>query len=157
MTALLSSISERERYMLLFAVLFGAAILFYLYLWEPKMAELEDLRTNKLPESTQTLAWVKQALANAEANKGVQKPKKIQGPLLTVLEQTAQTVKVRDAIQRIQPDQNNAVKVWLSDVVFDDWLKWLDLLKAQGVVVQNSGIVRKSPGMVDIRMTVGRS
>ncbi len=156
MAELFSTVSSRERNLLVFAALFTAAIIFYFYLWEPKMNELNDLRDKQLPESAQTLAWVKQALASAESNKGETKPKKIRGPLLTVLEQTAKTVKVRSAIQRIQPDQKKAVKVWLTDVNFDRWLKWLELLKAQGVVVRSTSVIKKTPGIVDVRMTVGR-
>ncbi|MFT5258588.1 MAG: type II secretory pathway component PulM [Saprospiraceae bacterium] len=157
MTGLFSSITERERNLLIFAGLFTAAIIFYLYLWEPKMKELNDYRQNKLPESAQTLAWVKQALGSVNLDELGKQPKKIQGPLLTVLEQTAETVEVRASIQRVQPDQNQSVKVWLTNVEFDSWLNWLELLKVQGVIVQSAGVVKKTPGIVDIRMTVGRN
>lgn len=121
------------------------------------MQELNDYRQNKLPESTQNLAWVKQALSAVNVDLLRNQPEKIQGPLLTVLEQTAESAEVRTAIGRVQPGQEQTVRVWLTKVNFDNWLNWLELLKAQGVVVQSAAVIKKGPGIVDIKMTMGRN
>ena len=81
----------------------------------------------------------------------------IEGPLLTVIEQTAVKAEVRAAIRRMQPNQAKAVKIWMDEVKFDQWLIWIDLLRQQNVFVLQTSIVNRSPGIVDIRLTLSRS
>lgn len=156
MASYLSSLSVRERVLVGIALLVGLVMVAYLYLWEPKMNQLRALRDQKVPQSEQTLAWVKQALSDAE-NQPAQREKIIEGPLLTVIEQTAEKAQVRAAIRRMQPNQRQAVKIWMDEVSFDQWLGWIDLLRQQNVVVSQASIVNKSPGKTDIRFTLSRS
>ena len=151
-----SSLSIRERVLVGAAVLVGLVMVAYLYLWEPKMNQLRTLREQKIPQSEQTLAWVKQALSREEGQ-SAGREKIIEGPLLTVIEQTAEKAQVRTAIRRMQPNQRQAVKIWMDEVSFDQWLGWIDLLRQQNVVVSQASIVNKSPGKTDIRFTLSRS
>ena len=120
------------------------------------MNQLRKLREQKIPQSEQTLAWVKQALSREEGQ-SAGREKIIEGPLLTVIEQTAEKAQVRTAIRRMQPNQRQAVKIWMDEVSFDQWLGWIDLLRQQNVVVSQASIVNKSPGKTDIRFTLSRS
>lgn len=139
------------------AAIFGIVMAVYLYVWQPKMMQLDELRNQKVPQSEQTLAWVKQALESAKNQTSVEREKIIEGPLLTVIEQTAEKARVRSAIRRMQPNQSNAVKIWMDEVNFDHWLDWIDMLRQQNVIVARTGIVNKSPGVVDIRLTLSRN
>lgn len=151
-----TSLSSRERGLLLAAGLLAVLLMFYMLIWEPAQLRLKDLRERQLPQSEQTLAWVKQALASA-GNKSLDKAEKIiQGPLLTVIEQTAEKAKVRSAIKRMQPNQNQQVKIWMDEVSFDGWLRWVALLHQQNVAVDRVSVAANSPGLVDVRMTVAR-
>ncbi|MEE9447488.1 MAG: type II secretion system protein GspM [Arenicellales bacterium] len=152
-----SSLSMRERLMLVFAFIVVLLMLAYLYLWEPKMLQLKNLREQQLPQSEQTLHWVQQALENAKNQPINKREAVIEGPLLTVIEQTAEKANVRQSIRRMQPDQKKAVKIWIKEVEFDHWLEWVNLLKQQNVVVERAGIAKKSSGKVDIRLTLARN
>ncbi len=152
-----SSLSTRERLLTIAAIIIGLILIAYIYLWEPKMRQLQQLRTQQLPQSEQTLAWVKQALGRAKTQGASGNKKIIEGPLLTIIEQTAEMAKVNTSIRRMQPSQNQDVKIWMDDVEFDRWLVWLDFLKRQNVFVSRTSIINKSPGLVDIRLTLSRS
>lgn len=152
----ISSLSARERGLLSAMGLLAILLMFYMLLWEPTQLRLNDLRERQLPQSEQTLAWVKQALANAENNSSAEVEKIIEGPLLTVIEQTAEKAKVRSAIQRMQPNQNQQVKIWMNEVKFDSWLRWVALLQQQNVEIDRASVATNTPGLVDVRMTVAR-
>ena len=151
------ALSLRERLLISVALAVGVLMIFYLYAWEPKTRELQNLRNVKVPESEQTLAWVKQALQRAKTGAASPGNQIIEGPLLTVIEQTAERAGVRLAIRRIQPNQAQSVRIWMEDVPFDSWLNWVDMLRQQNVYVERASIVRETPGMATIRFTLGRS
>ena len=151
-----SSLSVRERTLIGVALLVGVLLLGYVFLWQPKMDQLKVLRERQVPQSEQTLAWVKQALTRTQ-NQSNAAPQIIEGPLLTVIEQTAEQAKVRAAIRRMQPNQQQAVKIWMDGVNFDQWLSWIDLLRQQNVIVEQVSLLNKSTGVVDVRLTLARA
>ncbi len=157
MTDYFSSLSARERALIGMALLVGAVILIYVFVWQPKMDQLKVLRERQIPESEQTLAWVKQALTRAQNQSNTNKQQIIEGPLLTVIEQTAEQAKVRAAIRRMQPNQQQAVKIWMDEVNFDQWLGWIDLLRQQNVIVSQVSMLNKSAGLADVRLTLTRA
>lgn len=153
---ILSSLSSRERGLLAAATLVAILLMFYMLIWEPTQLRLKDLREQQLPQSEQTLAWVKQALATAQNKSTDEVEKIIEGPLLTVIEQTSEKAGVRSSIQRMQPNQNQEVKIWMKEVSFDHWLRWVALLHQQNVEIDRASVASNSPGLVDVRMTVAR-
>jgi type II secretory pathway component PulM len=150
------ALSFRERALVGIALLAGSLMLAYVYLWEPKMTELRLLRDTKVPQAEQTLAWVKQALSRKDNQVTSAREKIIEGPLLTVVEQTAEKAHVRTAIRRMQPSQTQSVKIWMDEVPFDNWMVWIDMLRAQNVVVERASVVRNTPGLVTVRVTLAR-
>jgi type II secretory pathway component PulM len=151
-----SGLSLRERLLISLAGLCTVLMLIYLYIWEPKMIQLQNLRDVKVPQSEQTLAWVKQALENADDRAATDREPIIEGPLLTVIEQTAEKSGVRATIRRMQPNQSRSVKIWMEEVPFNNWLQWLDLLRLQNVYVDRTSIAKTSPGLVRVRVTLAR-
>jgi general secretion pathway protein M len=151
-----SGLSLRERVLISLAGLCALFILVYLYIWEPKMIQLQNLRDVKVPQSEQTLAWVRQALEHADDRVADESEKIIEGPLLTVIEQTAEKSGVRLMIRRMQPNQTRSVKIWMEEVPFDNWLHWLELLRLQNVYVDRTSIAKTSPGLVRVRVTLAR-
>ena len=121
------------------------------------MNQLKNLRDVRVPQSEQTLAWVQQALQRAQNQPANTTQKIIEGPLLTVIEQTAEKAGVRESIRRMQPNQTGSVKIWMEEVPFDRWLRWLDLLRQQNVFVDRASIAISSPGLVTIRTTLARN
>jgi general secretion pathway protein M len=151
-----SNLSLRERVMIGAAMVGAILMIAYLYIWEPKMLQLQNLRDVKVPQSEQTLAWVTQALEYAKNRPASEAETIIEGPLLTVIEQTAEKSGVRSAIRRMQPNQSKAVKIWMEEVPFDNWLRWVELLHMQNVFVDRASIAKSSPGLVTVRVTLAR-
>lgn len=153
-----SSLQEREKILLIVAAAVMVVMAVYLYVWQPMNTRLKELRSVEVPESASTLAWMQQAIAVAGDNIGKKKAKKIGGPLLTVIEQTADQSRIKAQMSRIQPaGDGKTVRVWFDNVVFDDWLLWVDRIKAQGIKVVSSGVApEETSGRVTVRVTVGR-
>jgi len=151
-----NALSLRERALIISMAVLGLVMALYLYAWEPAQQRLVSLRDQKLPESAQTLAWVRQALESAKNQPANKREARIDGPLLTVIEQTAEKAGVRASIRRMQPNQSQEVKIWLDEVTFDAWMNWIELLRQQYVVVDRASIAMASSGIVNIRMTVAR-
>lgn len=152
------SLSGREQLTLGLGGIVVAAIMFYVIVWEPWHKELNRLRA-QVPQKIETLAWMKQQLKVAQV---LQKQRPGGGgtnqsiPLLTVIEQTANKAAMRKSIRRMQPTENNAVQVWLDELYFDNWLKWIDLLQKRGIDVNNVTVSRAQTNTVSIRATFAR-
>lgn len=152
------NLNPRERQVLALGTVVLALILVYTLVWVPWHDALQRLRT-QVPAKQATLSWMqeqaKQAapllkLENNKSNNDV--------PLLTVVETTAASAKMRNVIRRMSPgDQEGQVKVWVTEANFDSWLLWLEQLRKEAVEVVSTSISRGEGGKVSIRMTLQRS
>jgi len=77
--------------------------------------------------------------------------------LLTIIEQTAAQSNLRNVIKRIQPDEDDSVKVWLTDAYFDPWVQWVETLKQQGIEVVAATVNRGKEETVSVRVTFQRT
>ncbi len=152
------NLNTRERQVLALGAVVFILILVYTLVWAPWHDALRRLRI-QVPAKQATLSWMQQQAEQAkpllklETNKS-----KNDVPLLTVVETTAATAKMRDVIRRMSPgDQEGQVKVWLTEASFDKWLLWLEQLRKEAVEVVSSTISRGEGGKVTIRMTLQRS
>ncbi|MDH3688948.1 MAG: type II secretion system protein M [Gammaproteobacteria bacterium] len=152
------ALSQRERVVLLTGALILGVALLYLLVWQPWHQKLESLRA-QVPAKQQTLDWmqaeaeaIKPLLASRGQNRGDDDI-----PLLTIIEQSAEANKIKQFIRRIQPDEENRVKVWLTEAQFDPWLTWIDELKQQGIEVVSTTINRGQQNKVTIRVTLQRA
>lgn len=150
----------RERMMLVGGACVALAILAYVYIWQPWRAELVHLRDG-LPAKLETLNWMQHQAELAKpllAQRAGAAPSSTQTlPVLTVIEQTANRVKLRTAIRRMQPGTENDVKVWLSEASFDVWVRWVELLKQNGIEVTSVVINRADKNQVSIRVVFQRA
>jgi general secretion pathway protein M len=150
------SLNSRERAVVTAGVLVSAIVILYVLVWEPWQKELKRLRDD-IPDQRATLAWMQVQLAELgpllkqdTANGAAQS-----APLPTILENTARATGMRDQIRQMQPGENQEVRIWLQEVYFDNWLKWVEVLKRQRVAI-SAVTVNKSQeaDKVNIRMSV---
>lgn len=152
-----NSLSRRER---LIVGLGGAAaivIFGYVLVWEPWQRALQRLRV-QVPTQIETLTWMQAEAARVaplRSRRGDGAPSGM--PVLTVIERSARDAQLRDAIRRIQPGRDNEVQVWLSNVAFDTWLRWIDALSRQGIDVVAANVDRAPDDTVNVRVTFQRS
>lgn len=149
------NLSSRERLLVGLILPLVAAVLFYLYLWQPTYSEVKRLRLS-VPEKNATLAWMRHRLSSAGSGVQTATSGQSDGPILTVLEQLAISAGVKPAIQRVQPGNDGSVEVWYQEVVADQLFRWIDQLASAGISVQTATITRLTPGLVSARVKVQR-
>lgn len=155
-------LESRERMILCVGTLLVCLILFYAIIWQPwhkaisnMQVSVQSLRTN--------LVWIKQQAELVE-NGGASAQsitKGVNQSLLSVIEQTAKTTKVKKAIQQMVPGRTqNEVRVVLEEADFNLWVKWVDLLfKQYGVQIKQLTAERDEdvPNIAEIRVTFERT
>lgn len=152
------NLNPRERQVLALGAVVLVLILAYTLVWVPWHDALQRLRT-QVPAKQATLSWMQEQAQQVEPLVKLDKKQPNNNvPLLTVVETTAATAKMRDLIRRMSPgDQEGQVKVWLTEASFDNWLLWLEQLRKEAVEVVSSTISRGDGGKVTIRMTLQRN
>jgi general secretion pathway protein M len=154
-----ASLSSRERLLIVSGSTGVIAIVLYALVWAPMHDSILRLR-GQVQSQTQDLAWMHQQASVIAARSGeAGKVKPGTGrPLLTVIDQAAKAIKVRDAIKQIQPgNEAETAKVWFDKIIFEDWLKWLERISSQGIVVSRVSITRSAEApRVTIRMELLR-
>ncbi|MEN8710859.1 MAG: type II secretion system protein M [Arenicellales bacterium] len=140
------NLSLRDQRILVLGSLIAVAILIYAFVWSPLQKNLKQLRPLVVSQSAD-LAWMQQQAAKIrQLNQSgkLQKSKSVL-PLLTVVDQTAKSEKIRDKIKQIQPGkESGTAKIWFDKVVFEDWLRWLDKISAQDIDVTRVSITKSA-------------
>jgi general secretion pathway protein M len=158
LTEALSSLSPRERFMVILGGAAALAIVLYAFIWQPWQAELERLR-GVVPHKQETLEWmrVQAAWVAAQPERSDDASFGSGLPLLTLVERSANQAQMRDAITRMSPgEEGDQVRVWLDNVAFDPWLLWVDALNDSGVRIAEASIDRSGDNLVSIRATLQR-
>jgi general secretion pathway protein M len=132
-------------------------LLLYVMIWEPIAGGYSSLKEN-VDTKQQTLAWMQQAAAqiNALKRSAAGGAQGLGGrSLLAVVDQSARTGGLGDAIKRIEPEGSKGVKVWLEGAAFDPMIIWLGKL-SKSYQIQPS-IITLEPvgnGRVNARLTL---
>lgn len=138
----------------------GAAILvlllLYSIIWEPIASSYTEL-DDSVQQQQETLAWMQQAAAQIKA---LQRSGDSAGglggrSLLAVVDQSARSGGLGNAIKRIEPDGSKGVKVWLEGAAFDPMILWLGKL-AKSFRIEPSMITLEpiGGGRVNARLTL---
>lgn len=140
------NLSARDRRVLAFGSLVVLAILLYTMIWTPLQDQLNLLRPQVVSKSAD-LAWMHQQ-ADMIRRLNTSSPAMQAGsgqPILTVVDQTAKSQKIRDRIKQIQPGkETGTAKLWFDKVIFEDWLRWLDIVSAKGISVTRVSITKSA-------------
>lgn len=153
------SISARERWFLVGGAAVLTLVILYVALWRPWHDALTRLR-QQVPGQRETLRWMQ---TEAQAIKPLLEKRARKGeggelPLPSALEQSARAANIREAIQQMQPVENDQVQVLLGDVAFDPWLRWIENLRQAKIEVVAVTVTRsQQANKVNIRMTVQRA
>ncbi|MGF1613488.1 MAG: type II secretion system protein GspM [Gammaproteobacteria bacterium] len=134
----LEKLSSRERSALALATLALVGFSFYWFFWQPMNAEQDRLRA-RLKEQSAALVWMQQAANEARRLRGEDLPtlqKREDESLLTLVDRTARQF-IADGLNRLEPEGEHAVKVWLKEVDFDDLVRWLQELQTEWGVQAN--------------------
>jgi len=143
------SISEREQQLTFISLVVVFIALIYFLIWQPIATNLATSQQT-LQSSEQTLQWVENnANKLVAAGVGNNKSTARKQNLSQLISSTAKRNKI--VISRIQ-NRNGSVDIWINQVEFNQFLKWLTALQNQYQVQVNSADLNqdKTPGMVKI-------
>ncbi|MEW8417347.1 MAG: type II secretion system protein M [Candidatus Thiodiazotropha endolucinida] len=145
------------------ALIIGAAaillLLVYLLLWRPFNQALD--KKALLVESQQlTLNWMQDNLDLVKNLRSQQRGKSAGSneALLTLVDRTAKKIRLRQQLQRIKPQGDNAVQLWIEEAPFDTIIKWLgQLTQTHAIEIDSLTIDRQDkPGLVNARLVLQR-
>lgn len=152
--------TQREQLMLIAAAAVILLFLIYLLAWQPFTQAVEQKRLLVGSQQT-TLDWMEQTLPEIQSLRGQQnrQTKTSNEALLTLVDRTAKQRQLRQQIQRIKPQGDDTVQLWVEQVAFDTLLKWLGELSLQyGIAVDSLNIDRQDlPGIVNAKLVLQRS
>jgi general secretion pathway protein M len=145
------------------AMIIGAVaillLLVYLLMWRPFVQSL-DKKALRVESQQVTLKWMQDNLDLVKSLRSQQRGKGASSneALLTLVDRTAKKIQLRQQIQRIKPQGDNAVQLWIEQAPFDTIIKWLGQLTHTHAIEIDSLTIDKQdkPGLVNARLVLQR-
>jgi len=154
-------LQRREQNMLIAMSSVVLLTLFYLLVWEPVFngAELEQ---EKLQSQKKILSWMQNAAQEVDQLRSsgqLISPQYANQSINTLIERSAISAGIRSAINKLDSDGKQAMKVQLKSVEFDKLAQWLGKLQNDfGITPKHLTINRlEKTGMVNCRLTLEKT
>ncbi len=154
----LDNLAPRERAVLAVGAIAAAVVLVYGLIWYPLAKDVARLRLY-VAEQSEAAEWMRGAAREVEALRtNSASPAIDRRPLLTLVEQTARTAGLGEALNRVEPQGQGSAGVWLQGAAFDDLVGWLAQIDSEFGVRVESLLVdpQDEPGRVNVRLVVVR-
>ena len=147
------------------ALVLGAAALLllmvYLLAWQPFRESLE-LKRLQVKSQQATLEWMQQNLGEIQRLRSQRRAAgtaQTNEALLTLVDRTAKQSQLRQQIERLKPQSDDAVQLWVKQAAFDSLMQWVGSLnQLYGIQIESLSIDRQElPGIVNARLVLQRS
>lgn len=133
----------------------GGLLLFLTYalLIAPLRSNLVQMRENIFAKKAELL-WMQNAALEVQQLKGLRANKATVSPL-KIIDQNAREFGIDLSLKRVDPGEDNKIKVWFEELVYVDFVKFLRGSGAkQGLTIASLAVERlDSPGIVNARVT----
>ncbi|HED17262.1 MAG TPA: type II secretion system protein M [Gammaproteobacteria bacterium] len=150
----------RERLLLILGAIVALIGILYFSIWDPLATAIVKKQSSVI-RAEETLANMHESATEISRLRALSGSSQARNkrPLLSTIDATAQTMKLRQMIRTIKPKGQNAVQVWFDDVPFDKLTQWLGQLQiTAGVQVESITVhKRDASGYVQARITLGRA
>ncbi len=157
MAVFLENLNKREKIVLAAGTVFLFLAVLYGLVIAPFYNDLKRQR-QEVPKKRETLNWMMDAARQVENLRAGSKGRTPAGggSHLTVIEQTAKQFRLDRSLKRVEPKEQNSVRVWLEDAMFEDIFLWLkELEKDYGISVSSITSERRdAPGYVNARIVL---
>jgi len=145
------NLSERERSI---AAVFITVLVCYLFIIEPLKLKMQT-KVNTVETQQNDVLWMEQQLPLVQQLRQ-QNPiliREDERPLAALVEQTLEQFKLREATQRILPEEDNT-QIWMEKAPFQVILNWINSIGKYGVTVQKIDVTphEEGQGNVDISL-----
>lgn len=157
MIAWWNSRQPRERNVLIIGAALAVVAVGYTFVWEPLQRNIERNRA-AASEQLRTHAWMEAASNEIMELRAAPRSAALEGSLLAAMERSAKAAGLGQYITRMEPSGTDAIRLQLTNVVFDRLIAWLASLQTDyGVTVSESTISATSTtGYVDASLTLSR-
>lgn len=156
----LNAREPRERMILILGAITVLVGLLYFSIWNPLASGIVK-KQNSITGMEKTLANMREQAEEITMLRALSgsNPARNKRPLLSTIDATAHSMKLRQMIRTIKPKGQDAAQVWFDDVPFDKLIQWLGQLKqTAGVQVESITLHKRDvPGYVQARITLGRA
>jgi general secretion pathway protein M len=152
--------SSQDRMAITITACVVGLLLVYLFVWLPFNNKIITKR-NQVESQMATLEWMEKSAEEVRSLRSRQarsNTKVSNEALLTLVDRTAKQNQLSKYIQRLKPQDNDSVQLWLEQAPFDALVQWIGLLVRQyNIDLDAISIERdESSGMVDARLTLLR-
>ncbi|HEB55874.1 MAG TPA: type II secretion system protein M [Gammaproteobacteria bacterium] len=150
-------LAPREKQLLILMSVVVLITLFYFALWKPLKTGIEDGQL-RLRAQTHALIKIRQQAAEVRQlrSTGAGKQTLIEdsSSLLGLIERSAKQKNINGNLQKVQPEGQREVRVWMENVSFDQLISWLDLLSSRYAIQITEISVEhgNTPGIVNSRI-----
>lgn len=153
------ALQPREQTLVGIAAAMLIAALLYSAIWQP-LARARKQLTEELASARDVATQLAQA--EAEVRSAAPQSAPVVGSdvsLLTAVDQATKNGTLKKPPARLQPDGEDAARIWLEDVEFEVLLRWMfELQSRYGVTLDVVDIEkRETPGLVNARLSVLRA
>jgi general secretion pathway protein M len=153
--------TQREQLMLITAGAAMLVFLLYLLAWQPFTEAIEQNHQRVISKQA-TLQWMEENLGEVQRLRRQQNSggaAATNEALLTLVDRTSKQNQLRQQIQRIKPQGENSVQLWVEQAPFDTLMKWLgELSERYGILIDTLNIDRQNdPGVVNARLVLQRA
>ena len=148
-------LSLREKRLVIITAIVVVVTLLYFMIWEPLQDGIQisrvrvNAQANTLQQIHEQAAEARQLRANKSrtGNSGG-------GSLLVIIERTAQQKNLKSSLQKVQPEGQDGVRVWVENAAFDQLIDWLALLENKNTIYVSEIIIerQKDPGRINSRI-----
>jgi general secretion pathway protein M len=150
-----TGLSEREQKLVSVGGIVGILVIFYFGVWSPISSAAAEQKL-AVESDKKLLSWVQEQSSRASILRQSSNKTTFSGSLTQVVNQTTRNANI--PVARMQP-QGEELVVSIDQVVFNDFLKWLDILENKGVIIIQSDVSEvDSQGYVQVRrLQLGKS
>ncbi len=157
MNAWWAGLAPRERIILAGGGVVLLLVVLYLAIWEPLARQRAEVRAD-IGVLSADLAWMQQVAGQVKrrgAQQSSQPAAASGGSVLTLVEVSARSAGLHQALERVQPEGQGA-RLWLTETGFDKLVAWLgDLEQRHGLQVSQLAVdAGNAPGTVTARIKV---
>jgi general secretion pathway protein M len=128
-------------------------IIFKSLVWQP-IYQAREHALNAEKKQSETLIWLKQ---QAQIVNSMTPKSGFKHPVVSSTSQRVNTTAQKHQIEisRFQASEQGKIQVWLVEVDFGKFLRWLDELSEQGIHIESTSISKTDkPGLVDVRIAL---
>ncbi len=154
-----NSLETRDRRAVIAAVVALVVAAFYFLFLGPQIESRRTL-SQDIERQRESLAWMLGAAAEVnvlQADDAQVITRRAGKSLLGLVDRTARSASLSQAITRMEPQGKQRVRLWLTEAEFDKVVSWLGQLRKQhGMQVSSLDLERgKAPGRVGGRLALG--